>query len=87
MQKEQSTYFYRIFEETLNLFRSKLTTTQVSTTNQINTSSQTPLEKSQQNFEKNLYELKKILPKIKGTKLYYMIQRYEKELKLNLKYI
>ena len=84
MQEEQPTYFYRIFEQTLDYFRSSLTSSQIPPTNQIN-SQQSPLEKSQQNFEKNLSKLKRILPKIKGTKLYYMIQRYEKELKI--KYI
>ena len=83
MQTEQPSYFYKIFQDTLNLFKSNLFTTTTPTTNSItlppNDNVQTPLQKELHTFESSLPQLKKIAPKIKGTKLFYMIQRFEKE--------
>jgi hypothetical protein len=88
MSQETPTFFYKIFENTLNLFKSKLTSSQptplpTSQPTPIPTSQPTPiptpLQKEKQIFEHSLEQLKKISPKIKGTKLYFMIQRFEKE--------
>jgi hypothetical protein len=80
MQTEQPTFFYRIFEKTLNLFKSNLsTTTPPAITLPPNDHVQTPLQKELHTFETSIQQLKKLAPKIKGTKLFYMIQRFEKE--------
>jgi len=70
-QEEKSTFLYSIFENAMNLFHIKYSTTPQITT------SETPLEKEDRIFTEKFSQLKKISPKLKGTKLYYMIMRYE----------
>jgi hypothetical protein len=90
MSQENPTLFYKIFENTLNLFQSKLSSSQPTPTPKPTpqptpqptsqpTPLPTPLQKEKQIFEHSLEQLKKISPKIKGTKLYFMIERFEKE--------
>jgi hypothetical protein len=86
MSQENPTLFYKIFENTLNLFQSKLSSSQPPPTPKPTpqptsqpTPLQSPLQKEKQIFEHSLEQLKKISPKIKGTKLYFMIERFEKE--------
>ena len=71
--QEKPTFLYRLFENTLNLFQLKYPT--APQTNQ----PLTPLQKEELIFKNSLDQLKKISSKIKGTKLDYMIQRFEKE--------
>lgn len=73
MQEEKPTFLYRMFEDTLNFFHIKYPTAPSQTT------PLTPLQKEELIFKNSLSQLKKISPKIKGTKLDYMIQRFEKE--------
>ena len=111
MQKEeQPTYLYKIFEDTLNLLRKKISLTPLeSNTPQSSTSQpstpqpstsqpstpqpstpqpieykkptpfQSPLNEEVKIFATSIEKLKKIIPQMKGTKLSYMILRYEKE--------
>jgi hypothetical protein len=91
-EKEQPTYLYKVFEDTLNLFRNKITSTPVDTLkpqpqqtptiqHENGTQYSTPLKEEEEVFAVSIEKLKKILPQIKGTKLSYMIERYE-ELKV-----
>jgi hypothetical protein len=75
--EEQPTLFYRLFENTLHFFQSKLTTQQPIP--QPTPPQPNPQQKEEQVFQQSINQLKKIAPKIKGTKLDYMIQRFEQE--------
>ena len=76
-QEETPTFLYRMFENTMNLFNNKSST--APETPELQSELQTPLQKEEQIFKNSISELKKISPKIKGSKLDYMIQRFEKE--------
>jgi hypothetical protein len=80
-QEETPTFLYRMFENTMNLFKSKSSTAPETTElqSELQSELQTPLQKEEQIFKNSISELKKISPKIKGSKLDYMIQRFEKE--------
>jgi hypothetical protein len=91
-QEPEPTLFYKYFEDTLNYFKSKILVHSPDTPYSpppIDTQNhplppsashlQTPLQQEQHTFETSLESLKKISPQIKGTKLDYMIQRFDKE--------
>ena len=79
--KEKSSSFYSVFENTFDYFKNSISFSSVPEPD--NTSSQTllktPLENEKLNLESNLKELKKVVPEISGTKLCFMLMRYEKE--------
>jgi hypothetical protein len=92
-EREQPTLFYKYFEDTLNYFKSNILSSQPGEPQIPPTNTplpniplppptshlQTPLQQEQHTFETSLESLKKIAPQIKGTKLDYMIQRFDKE--------
>ena len=86
---QSPTLFYGIFEKTLNQFKNVFST-KISSAPSVATpifAPEIPINKSTapmtENFEieNNIQKIKPVLNKIKGTKLYYMVRRYETEKK------
>ena len=94
MTSADNTLFYKVFEKTLDQFKhtfaarppiapqpsTQQQSTQQQSTQQPSTQQQsTPSIPTAPDVEPNIAKLKTIASKIKGTKLFYMIQRYEAE--------
>jgi hypothetical protein len=80
--KEKSSSFFSVFENTLDFLKNSISfSSQPEPDN--NTPSKTilktPLENEKIIFETELSTLKKRVPEIVGTKLGFMVVRYEKE--------
>lgn len=75
---QQPTPFYRVFENTLNFIKNKITGSNSETKNPSSNPSSN-LEPDIEKLKTKLIEQKKVSHKLKGTKLFYMIERCEKE--------
>jgi hypothetical protein len=75
---QQPTSFYRVFENTLNFIKNKITGSNSETNLNINPSS-SKLDPDIEKLKTILERKKEINHKLKGTKLCYMIERCENE--------
>ena len=73
---QQPTSFYRVFENTLNFIKNKITGSKSESNPDFNPNS-SKIEPDIEKLKEKLRTIKK--GKIKGTKLFYMIERCENE--------
>lgn len=80
---QSPTLFYGIFEKTLNQFKNVFSTKISVAPNSAPSMSKSTAPSMSNSvppgIETNIEKIKPILNKIKGTKLYYMVRRYENE--------
>jgi hypothetical protein len=80
--KPKSSSFYSVFENTLDYLKNSISfSSQPEPDNTPNTKLKTPLENEKIILEdsKSKKKIKNVLPQIAGTKLFFMVERYEKE--------
>jgi hypothetical protein len=78
--KPKSSSFYSVFENTLDFLKNSFSfSSQPEPDNTSNTKLKTPLENEKIIFDTELQGLKKSVPEIVGTKLCFMVERYESE--------
>ena len=78
---QQPTSFYRVFENTLNFVKNKITGSKSESNHDFNPNS-SKIEPDIEKLKEKLRTIKKnshISHKLKGTKLFYMIERCEHE--------
>ncbi len=78
--KENSSSFYSIFENTFDYLKNSISfSSQPNPEPEPKTVLKTPLEHEKIIFETKLNVLKKLFAELSGTKLSYMVERYESE--------